>query len=994
MSTMRVSLPVDLGGGTEVTDASLDKAYQHTEVEAGRGFFPIGHNAVWHGGVHLYAAKGSPVHAMFDGTVVAARLSGDAAAAIGDFGSLNFVVVEHEVRGSVLNQLGLGSNRPATEACKFYSLYMHLAPLAIAKGTAELAQVGWLAKTLGDAITASVGAGGGNKKADVELVQKLLIRAGIDPGPVDGLIGNKTINGIRTFQEAALYSNPDGRIDVGGATWKALHFASLGVPADDGFDEPLLEKLKQGKPINPGKSVAGGQKIWDVGPDGKEAGTWLVQWEVFSETNLFKSFTEVVDDAPFTADTRKILEKLSGKSWIEGTGLVSGGQIQQFYAEHPDKTRLREYAVKFHSEWAADGDAMVAAMEGRFLTDGLKEKVKPYAWYPEVQAAAKLPPPSHFHYHPVTFLRLLASLDPKRSLAVTPKPTTAAAPPPAVSAPVADQVLYFDITSGHYYVAPKSVWQELMNGHEAMLEATRHYHDACAAYVKASETGNAQQIAAKEAEVSRWRSSMTGLGYNKKPDDPKSAAIRELWFPDKNGTLQRIGVGGKTWSAAEGRATKTPKTHKEVMDAYEKAKKENFSGKVKIEAEYAWVEPYHAGFDAFHGSYMDGNIKAELQFLRYAHSVKSTVSYDPKKLKLEAKTTAGVSVDLARWESKATFPLPENGWILPLTDKSPVRVRIAFTGTLSAFVGATAELSLGVDVNLKPDVGKPRAGVGGGIEAFAGAKASVDVNLEFQWGKGAKPAKWGTLAKIGWKGSAAAGIGFSAKFRLDYNSTTQKFYFECGFELVVKLGVGSEWKWEVSAAEVLDLIYSWLGAADFSRIDMIMPNAFTAVSSLAIGGAILGLGTVAAVAAVWAGTLTLSAVSNWIKSQDRVDALAKNINDGKAATLMQCGTPEAKAEAVHLLCQAASVRVAAEEAAETASIKVLKSCKTRTETLKLLKALGKRAEPNSSTPVSAGFDLWSELVDFGEQTQLNDVLVKYGIIADQGALSGWKVYEA
>jgi hypothetical protein len=653
--------------------------------------------------------------------------------------------------------------------------------------------------------------------------------------------------------------------------------------------------------------------------------------------------------------------------------------------------RLREYAVKFRSEWAADGDAMVAAMEGRFLTDGLKEKVKPYAWYPEVQAAAKLPPPNHFHYHPVTFLGLLASLDPKRSLAVTPKPSSAA-PPKPIDAPKSGRVLIYDAVTDRYYVVAAADLQKLLAAHERLAEAGRKYRAACEALLRANEANDAAQVTAKAADVSRWRTSLTNLGDNANPSDPKTAAIRELWLPNKSGVLQPVYVGGKEWTSAKGWATKEPKTHAEMQAAYDEAKKSNFSGEVKLE--FDWIEPYHSGFDLFHKEWLGGKIKTEAQLLRYAHSLKAGVAYDPAKRKLEAKIEGGVSFDLLRWQSSAMLPFPEKGWILPLTSGAKaVRIRMCLTGTVGTFIGAAAELSAGVDVNLKPDVGQPRAGVGAGIEAFVGAKATAEINLEFQWQE--NPAKgWGSLAKIGWKGSAAAGLGFSAKIKLDYNSTTQKFFFECGIELVVKLGVGTEWKWEVSLAEVARLVWTWLAAADFARLDMIMPSAFKAITAMGLAGAFLGAGTAAAMGAAWVGANIVSSVGKWVQQQERVDKLSSNINGGKARFFLDFGTPESKAEAVYTLCQASMLLWTSEEAAERASVTIIKSAKSRAEALKIVKALGKLAEPGTKTPVQAGFDYWCGLVDWGEQDQLNEVLVKHGIIANQGSLSSWKVYES
>ncbi|MFN8397208.1 MAG: DUF4157 domain-containing protein [Bacteroidia bacterium] len=79
-------------------------------------------------------------------------------------------------------------------------------------------------------ISDSVGKGGKNNDADVRIVQTLLIKAGYLPAlnskgqsNVDGDCGNLTIGAITRFQsEKAGLSQPDGRVDAGGTTWKAL----------------------------------------------------------------------------------------------------------------------------------------------------------------------------------------------------------------------------------------------------------------------------------------------------------------------------------------------------------------------------------------------------------------------------------------------------------------------------------------------------------------------------------------------------------------------------------------------------------------------------------------------------------------------------------------------------------------------------------------------------------------------------------------------------
>jgi hypothetical protein len=73
----------------------------------------------------------------------------------------------------------------------------------------------------GPQLGGSVGQGGRNDADDVRLVQQLLTDRGEDPGPVDGLIGPRTIAAIRAFQ-GRFMASPDGRVDPGGRTIREL----------------------------------------------------------------------------------------------------------------------------------------------------------------------------------------------------------------------------------------------------------------------------------------------------------------------------------------------------------------------------------------------------------------------------------------------------------------------------------------------------------------------------------------------------------------------------------------------------------------------------------------------------------------------------------------------------------------------------------------------------------------------------------------------------
>lgn len=70
-------------------------------------------------------------------------------------------------------------------------------------------------------LQASVGRGGKNRKADVKAVQDRLGDRGVNAGPVDGVVGPKTIDGIEDFQQATIHM-ADGLIEPGKNTERRL----------------------------------------------------------------------------------------------------------------------------------------------------------------------------------------------------------------------------------------------------------------------------------------------------------------------------------------------------------------------------------------------------------------------------------------------------------------------------------------------------------------------------------------------------------------------------------------------------------------------------------------------------------------------------------------------------------------------------------------------------------------------------------------------------
>lgn len=78
-------------------------------------------------------------------------------------------------------------------------------------------------------ISAPVGTSGQNRRSDVEIIQRLLMRNGVNPGRIDGICGQNTIRAIIDFQSRFL-SRPDGRVDPNGKTLRYLNEGSQQMP--------------------------------------------------------------------------------------------------------------------------------------------------------------------------------------------------------------------------------------------------------------------------------------------------------------------------------------------------------------------------------------------------------------------------------------------------------------------------------------------------------------------------------------------------------------------------------------------------------------------------------------------------------------------------------------------------------------------------------------------------------------------------------------------
>ncbi|NLE03073.1 MAG: hypothetical protein GX640_24645, partial [Fibrobacter sp.] len=293
------TLPVKLSSGTEISSESLNEYLNHTEKQYKGGYFPLGANTVWHGGLHIHAAQGSNVYAMADGEIVAAKLAETPEKANGYYGSHNFILVKHTITGAALNKQFANTQNKMDEGAdqqrdqknnnsfnssenrSFYSLYMHLNMETLDLTNQKLNEVSWL------------------QKRDNQQVPENTETYVVLPGDTIEKIArqwNTTVEEVRV-------NNPNleshyGKNSTGTISW--YHAGDIirrpqSKIAETVINDEIIAALKSGEIVKINNvNVKAGDLLWTSGLYGTPP-PGMIHWEVFSEENLLPSFTPVED---------------------------------------------------------------------------------------------------------------------------------------------------------------------------------------------------------------------------------------------------------------------------------------------------------------------------------------------------------------------------------------------------------------------------------------------------------------------------------------------------------------------------------------------------------------------------------------------------------------------------------------------------------------------------------------------------------------------------
>lgn len=412
------AFPIALGANTDVTSQSANAYYQHTERVCRGGYFPLGTNTVWHGGLHIHAEKGKKlVHACVAGELIAVRLRETTERGYGHYGSLNFILLKHNIDDATLKKANPGKEAEfatgSTKTC--YSVYMHLNPEKIEDSNSALQSVKWLRTPKVTGYQSNIANLGLRQEADVSKPEISLAKGAEfkrltppNPAPADN----------NNWQYVEVTKNDNANIKKKG--WIRAKSSWVKEIKSDAFNDDLAKKIKAGSVVTISRADAPmlvdvGDPLWTVGEYGSpgyRAG--LIHWEIFSEDNLAPSWAQSVDtDENYNMDCREILN-LVEQDYFGSDEILSKSEIERFYESNAAAEGLRRRACKFVIEWGINLDKALPALKGvweKWRTGVLKERIQPYLWWDEA-ASQQVPLPGGkmvWHYNPVALLEAWSS---------------------------------------------------------------------------------------------------------------------------------------------------------------------------------------------------------------------------------------------------------------------------------------------------------------------------------------------------------------------------------------------------------------------------------------------------------------------------------------------------------------------------------------------------------------------------------------------------------
>ncbi len=374
-----LSMPMDIILDSTFTRNNLDKIYSITENEQSSGFFPVGANTVWHGGLHLERTVKTPIYSVAAGRIICARLDKKGANNLKN-GSRNFVLIEHKQE----------------DGTKWYSLYMHLLSVDFNAENFHTQRLKWLLDREEIKNSVQVKAGYIKRSGPSQSSQSL---GGTSTGAVYIKLGQEgSWIHLKDEEEKEFYITQNGVIgDVTG--YKKIIKKSA--------EENPGEVLQLNHPVIPGE-IIGYMGEFGISSNRKP----MVHWEIFSEKLIGTGWKTATDnDSDYACDSDEIIKLIDSASGLK-TGELDAQEIINFYRDTERSKKVREYACKFISEWGVDWEAALQKLGTKFkIVDGVNaEDLKPYVFWDSAKAKGVELPSSKlvYHYNPIRFLERLA----------------------------------------------------------------------------------------------------------------------------------------------------------------------------------------------------------------------------------------------------------------------------------------------------------------------------------------------------------------------------------------------------------------------------------------------------------------------------------------------------------------------------------------------------------------------------------------------------------
>ncbi len=338
-----IKLPIEIGGSLVATPASLQLGHHHVEKEYAGGYFPIGANTLWHGGVHLRTGVGSLVYSFMAGIIVAARLCDDLLRTNVAYGSQDFILVKHQ----------LGEKF-------FYSLYMHLGYKDHDPEVKFIKKIDWLNRNVT----------GYRVKANKSLKYRSVPTAR-DNDHLGILNGGQEV-GLLEFTD----SPPWARVKLPNGKSAYIYASYALVDEIKEQSKNILKKLASNKIIKLNIPVKAGELLWASGYYGSPGHqTGLMHWEIFSEEYLFeKAEKEEISNGGGSAGalTRQILIKKVNGPTSGNVGRILQYKVTEFNVSDPSDSE------KKHVNWKVELNGKTLADFGKH-GDTLKYKIPPDA---------------------------------------------------------------------------------------------------------------------------------------------------------------------------------------------------------------------------------------------------------------------------------------------------------------------------------------------------------------------------------------------------------------------------------------------------------------------------------------------------------------------------------------------------------------------------------------------------------------------------------------